>query len=130
MSRPRIRLRRKPRRPRKESKRIPIWGSPERGDGLDHGRYFECWNCGFICDSDRDFLGDSESSARITPTAYNQVDEKGSAVYHCQGKLAMTHTNQTDCEAAGGTWSRVRYKPVVESGCPFCGSPNWRGDYP
>ena len=129
MSRPRIRLRRKPRRPRKESKRIPIWGSPERGDGLDHGRYFECWNCGFICDSDRDFLGDSESSARITPTAYNQVDEKGSAVYHCQGKLAMTHTNQTDCEAAGGTWSRVRYKPVVESGCPFCGSPNWRGDF-
>ena len=130
MSRPKIKVRHRPRRPKKESRRIPIWGSPERGDGLDHGRYFECWNCGFVCDSDRDFLGDSESSARITPTAYNQTDEKGTAVYHCQGQLAMTNTNQTDCEAAGGTWSRVRYEPVVESGCPFCGSPNWRGDYP
>lgn len=80
-----------------------------------------------ICNVDRDFLGDSETSARITPTAYNQTtDDLSTAAYHCEGAAGAT---QTICEAAGGTWSRVRYKPVVESGCPFCGSPNWRGDY-
>ena len=133
MSRPRIRIRHRPKKLRKESKRIPIHGSSERGDGRDSGRYFECWHCGFICDAERDFLGGPEDSARVTPVSYNQVGEDTTtAAYHCQGALASTSptVDQTACEAAGGTWSRVRYKPEVESGCPFCGTPNWRGDYP
>ena len=128
MSRPRIRLRHKSRKYRKESRTIPIFGSPDRGDGRDAGRYYECWNCGFICDIERDYLGGPEDSSRITPTAYNQVGQDGStAAYHCEGAAGA---DQTTCEAAGGTWSRVRYKPVVDAGCPFCGTVNWRGDYP
>ncbi len=122
-----LRLNHKNKRLRKDSRTISIYGSSERGDGRDSKRYYECWNCGFTCDVERDFLGGAEERARITPTAYNQTtDDLTTAKYHCQGAGA---DNQTDCEAAGGTWSRVRYKPTVESGCPLCGSPNWRGDY-
>lgn len=133
MSRPRIRVRHRSKKYRKESRRIPIFGSKERGDGRDADRYFECWNCGMVCDSERDFLGGSEDSSRVTPVAYNQTDDDTStAAYHCQGALASTSptVTQAECEAAGGTWSRVRYKPEVEGGCPFCGTVNWRGDYP
>ena len=46
---------------RNESRTIPLYGSVERGNGLDDGRYFRCWNCGFVCNEDRDSLGGSES---------------------------------------------------------------------
>lgn len=36
----------------RRSRTLPIFG---RGD--DKGRYFRCWNCGFICDSQRDDHG-------------------------------------------------------------------------
>ena len=43
--------------PAKRSRRMPVYG---KGD--DAGRYFRCWNCGFICDSKRDSLGGSDSA--------------------------------------------------------------------
>ena len=110
----------------KRSRTIPLKGNPVRGDGEDSGKYYKCWNCGWICNLDRDALGDSESEANITPTVYTQLDQYGSEVYHCFGSAGST---QAICEAAGGEWTSTRYKPVVNSGCPMCGSPNWRGDY-
>jgi len=110
----------------KESRTIPLRGNPVRGGGEDNGKYYRCWNCGFICAVDRDELGGPESKANITPTAYTQLDQYGNTAYHCQGAAGKT---QAICEAAGGTWASTRYQPVVNSGCPLCGSPNWRGDY-
>lgn len=101
-------------------------GNSIRGDGEDAGKYYKCWNCGFTCNVDRDALGDSESEANITPTAYTQVDQYGDTKYHCQGAAGAT---QTICEAAGGTWSATRYQPEGSGGCPLCHSPNYRGDY-
>jgi len=51
---------------RKESRTIPLYGDADRGNGLDDGRYFRCWNCGFICNIDRDALGGSESRDGIS----------------------------------------------------------------
>jgi hypothetical protein len=110
----------------KESKTIPVYGSPDRGDGEDHNRYFKCWNCGFICDSKRDYLGDGESSARTTQKEYTLLDDKGVATGYCYG--AYGH-DETTCVANGGTWKTKRYVTEVDAGCPSCGSPNWRGDY-
>ena len=108
-------------KPKKESKTIPLYGSPERGDGLDDGRYFECWNCGFICDLDRDTLGDSQSTSDITLKSYQLLDEYGDNV------AATGGTKHTIFEGEG--YTTVRYIPDVNSGCPFCGTMNWRGDY-
>ena len=105
----------------KDSKTLPIFG---KGD--DEGKYFRCWNCGFPCDVDRDELGGPDSRNNVTATAYTQVDQYGNTAYHCIGAHG---DNQTVCEARGGTWSSTRYKPVVGSGCNFCGTKNWRGDY-
>ena len=117
---------------KKQSRTLPVRGNPYRGArsphavGEDYGRYFRCWNCGFPCDSERDSLGGSESRANVKATAYTQEDEYGEDASHCQVKAGAT---ETVCEAAGGTWSSSRYEPVVTSGCPFCGTLNWRGDY-
>jgi len=110
----------------KQSRTIPIHGHADYGEGKDADRYFHCWNCGFICDVDRDALGGPADRANITTEAYTQKDQYGETAYHCQGAAGAT---QTICEAAGGTWSSTRYIPVVSSGCPMCGTLNWRGDY-
>lgn len=110
----------------KDSKTIPLKGNSIRGDGKDHGKYYRCWHCGFICDVDRDELGGPDSRHGVTATEYTQVDQYGNTAYHCVGAHGDT---QTVCEANGGTWSSTRYEPVVGSGCPFCGTKNWRGDY-
>jgi len=110
----------------KESKTIPIYGHPDHGDGEDAGKYYRCWHCGVICNVDREELGGPDSRHGVTPIAYTQVDQYGDTVSHCEGAYGST---QTICEAAGGTWTSTRYKAVVNSGCPLCGTRNWRGDY-
>ncbi len=122
-----LRVRHKTRKVRKDSRTYPIYGSNERGDGRDNDRYYHCWYCGFVCDVERDFIGGAEERSSIALIAYNQVTDDGTtAAYHCEGAHGA---DQTECEAAGGTWSQTRYKPEVDSGCPHCGSPNWRGDF-
>ena len=51
---------------RKEKRTIPI-----RGIWEDKGKYFRCWNCGFVCDSQRDSLGDHGG---VTTGTYVDVD--------------------------------------------------------
>lgn len=89
----------------KQSRTIALKGHPDHGDGQDNGKWFRCWNCGFICNKDREALGGPATENNITIQAYTQVDEYG--------------------DSAGTT----RYYPIVEQGCPLCGSMNWRGDY-
>ncbi len=72
----------------REKKTIPVPGDLE-----DDGRYFECWVCGFICDSQRDIIGDGSGVDVIT-----YVDTDGV----------------------------TKYKPDIVSGCPFCGSQNYK----
>lgn len=111
---------------RKDSRTIPLPGNAERGDGEDHGKWYRCWNCGFVCNVDRDALGGPDDTDGVTPEAYTTLDQYGDTAYHCEGAAGKT---QTICEAAGGTWSSTRYIPRIDSGCPMCGCLNWRGDF-
>lgn len=126
MSRRRIRVNHRSHKTRKDSKTLPIYGTPDRGDGLDNNRYWECWFCRFICDADRDELGDSESRARIALETYALVDDVGSTTGYCSVKEGA---DQTACEAAGGTWITTRHRVAGGTGCSFCHSTNWRGDF-
>ena len=72
------------------------------GAGDDHGKYYRCWNCGFTCNADRDaFGGDSNI-----------------------GYLEYTAT------ADGPTVAENLLNPIdypdVSSGCPLCGTKNWK----
>ncbi len=50
----------------REKRSIPVSGDLE-----DDGRYFKCWNCGFVCDSQRDITGDGSG---VTTTTYVDTD--------------------------------------------------------
>ena len=110
----------------KQSRTLPLYGNPTRGDGEDSGKYYRCWNCGFICDVDRDSLGGPDDKANVTPEAYTQKDQYANTIGHCEGAHGAT---QAKCEASGGTWSTTRYIAGGSGGCPMCFSPNYRGDY-
>ena len=70
-------------------RRIPVFGTDTHS-----GKYFKCWNCGFICDKDRDKTGDG--------VGYEVV------------QVLDPYTGD------------LNYSQQVVSGCPFCGSRNYR----
>lgn len=118
-----IRVKKSRARLRKESRTIAVWGSPERGDGLDHNKWYRCWNCGWLNNVDKKALGDSQSLDGLTMTEYTP------AVYSGAVRLGESLIAQEN-DADGNPKTPVRhYKPTSNSGCGFCGSLNWRGDY-
>lgn len=130
---------------RKESRTIPIPGNTERGDGEDDGKYYRCWHCGFICDVERDELGDAESTHGVSYRIYDQQYSSDGNVIKRKGSIDGTLDDGTaliDMTALGkglivlkngldGTPQGIRenWEPNVTSGCPLCGCRNWRGDY-
>ena len=115
---------------------IPLYGHPYRGNGLDDGRWFRCWNCGFRCSKDRDSLGGPDSRDGITyedfpvPTYGTGGATSYSGVARLGGSIGPS-TVALELDAAGDAKEPDHeIKPVVSGGCPFCGSKNWRGDYP
>jgi predicted RNA-binding Zn-ribbon protein involved in translation (DUF1610 family) len=116
----------------KRSRTRPIFG---RGD--DEGRYYRCWNCGFVCDSQRDALGGSESDAGDNHTDYNglaksnpYLNSSDAGFKACLGG-DIEHF-QVAMELGPDDEERTIIHDLtsdVSHGCPFCGSTNWRGDY-
>lgn len=114
------------------SRTIPIKGHIDRGEGEDHGKYFKCWHCGFICDVDRDELGDEQTrsgdSALDYPVEVNTYDYLGriavlgGSINHHEIALLKDSTGEA-------VSVRHSFKSDVTGGCPFCGTKNWRGDY-
>ena len=77
----------------KEKKTHTVLGAQE-----DSGKFFRCWNCGFICNVTRDRLSTS--------------------AYACDSIIATAFTDED-----GGTL----YYPKVIEGCPHCGCKNYKG---
>ena len=108
---------------------------PVKGRGEDRNRYFRCWNCGFICDSQRDELGDSESDAGDDHTDYNslaQANPQGTGpdkVICLGGDIGHYHVAMRIGADSEPKTIVHGYKSDISRGCPFCGTTNWRGDY-
>lgn len=115
-------------KPTKRSRTLPIHGEAEDAD-----KYFRCWNCGFICDVDRDSLGDSESLGGPVYENYSAdpvIDSEFGKELHISGELEHFHYI-IGLEADGSEVApQVYLRPVAKRGCPLCGTLNWRGDYP
>jgi hypothetical protein len=116
----------------KRSRTWPVFG---RGD--DAGRYFRCWNCGFVCDSKRDQLGGANSAGGDN---HQDAALQAGASYRAGiglrpvGTLDVIDHYQTALKATypGSNEAKAVYhhhKTNITAGCPFCGSTNYRGDY-
>ena len=108
---------------RKQSKTIPL-----KGNGTDSGKYYRCWNCGFICDIGRDTLGDQDTRNGMRSKAFAPRSFPTEAADHKSivGGVEIAHTS---CKlGSDGTPAGLRedFKPVVSGGCPFCGTLNWK----
>lgn len=76
----------------REKRTLPLYGEKD-----DTGKLFRCWNCGAICNIERERLTTGEYGlGGVVPTTYTDVDGK------------------------------TKYYPNVIDGCWFCGSTNWR----
>ena len=140
----------------KQSRTIRVRGNPIRGAyeahgvGEDSGKYFRCWNCGFICDVERDELGDSESRSGASSEIYaaqyssdniNETDgstrQVGTPIYGTSNGvpllvIASLRTGHVVLENGADSSPkgiRLNWQPKITGGCPFCGSKNYRGDY-
>jgi hypothetical protein len=139
------------RKTRGDSRTIPLRGHKDYGEGQDDGKYFRCWNCGFTCNVERDELGDDASRDGISYEVYealysggpkkdtNDYLETDAAIHGYNGAnvvplLAMASARsghvllQNNADGTPKT-VRINWTPKVNSGCPFCGTLNWRGDY-
>lgn len=112
----------------KRSRTIPIYGSSVRGDGQDAGKYYQCWNCGFICNKDRDALGDSETG--IVYETYVPLGESGLIESVMGGDLSSFVSEHLDSD--GNVQQNMDHyrTATTRGGCPFCGCMNYRGDNP
>ena len=141
---------------RKEARTIPLYGNPDRGNGLDDGRYYRCWNCGFICNIDRDKLGGhgdgisyedfpvpfdaslnsvSRLGGSIGPSAISPKTRAGGSTLRGGGFLGricmMVGISFWTTLAIGPLLDSVmtdkhHIMPIVDAGCPFCGTLNWK----
>ena len=114
---------------KKRSRTLPIFG---RRDDAD--KYFRCWNCSFVCDKDRDELGDSSTKGgdghldALTPVV-NDIGGNTSNQAMLGGPVGHYHVAARVGPDASPTLVSHNFKSDVSRGCPKCGSTNWRGDY-
>lgn len=106
----------------KDSRTIPLKD--------DEGIWYACWWCGFTNKEGRSQLGGSAS-----PSADDHLEAIIPSRPHDGSSVGLggsiNHFQTIMKEAAGGEAQKVRhtFESNVSSGCPHCGSLNWRGDY-
>jgi len=121
------------RKVRSDSRTISLYGDPIRGDGLDAGKWFKCWWCGFTCNKDRDALGDSQSRSGVVHEDYAQKPDYDSRDVTATQALMLSEPQimiaETDSEGDPKKVKNAIWVSRKSSGCPLCHSLNWRGDY-
>lgn len=130
------------RKPRRYARTLPVKGMVD-----ERGKSYRCWHCGFICIEGRDALGGSNSKSNVIPTDYT---EKYSSVTGIgSGTEGLSADGKTPLQllaTSGGALRRVvtlelgsdgnpinlayAHRANVTTGCPFCGTKNWKGVYP
>jgi hypothetical protein len=88
------------------------------GSGDDHAKCYKCWNCGFICDKDRDSVDRYEGRSGGTNTLYGPAREE---YLVDEGNEYCWDEHNSEIIVDMGS-----YYPTMAKGCPLCGSTNYR----
>lgn len=109
----------------KRSRTIPLYGSPDFGDGKDDGKWFKCWNCGHTCNVETNMLGGSESDSGVV------YEEQTPPVMFQGGQCLLRSGHVGMALDSFGNAKSIEYVLGIKqtNGCPLCGSLNWRGDF-
>jgi hypothetical protein len=140
---------------RHDKRRNPVRSSPSADTEArsDEGVYFRCWNCGWVCDKNRDALGNNVGSGDSTQyyTQYYPQSTQGSRSETTDYQLSLEGVTDSDVDtgaragkafarlamrrgraivmesSADGTAKAVRltYESLITKGCPLCGSTNY-----
>ncbi len=115
----------------KDSRTIPIYGDPIRGDGNDDGKYYKCWNCGFVCNVDRDALGDGQSRDGVAIKEFIEIAYGGLPSSFAVLGSSIGHFHVALEKGADGTAKTIEHNLMAKdgSGCPLCQTLNWKGDH-
>ena len=106
----------------KQSRTLPL-----RSEGEDDGKYYRCWNCGFICKDGRDSLGDDNTpDGTVLTDSLNAVTGRPYNAHSIEiSRVTVLPIAQSD-----GTAREVTHRFAVSgNGCPLCHTQNWKGDY-
>lgn len=97
------------------------------GEHENYGRYYKCWNCGFIIDSDNKAFGGrgngvSHIEFTIAKAGRIMTGDVKSITPSVDGVVAMR------LGADGEPYTHLVHhlKPEVGQGCPFCGILDWK----
>lgn len=126
-----------------DSRTIPMYGDDIRGDGLDHGKWFRCWHCGWACNQERDSLGDSQSRSGAIYEDYAQQpdpgynygsNETGTKKSNWQAVLggdinSFEVATENDSYGNPKAVKNAIWVSDKSKGCPFCHTLNWQGNY-
>lgn len=93
---------------------------------IDAGKYYRCWNCGFICDIDRDQLAVVNGPNGADIVDYQVPSYPGMNTFTVfDDEFTVLKT-----ESDGETVVDIRYDFEIGSGsigCPNCRKLNWDG---
>ncbi len=111
----------------------PLPGSKDRGDGRDFRKWYKCGWCGFVCKLGRDELGGSESRSGESHLDYSTPSnpfDGGKSAVSTLGGITDSCLVSLELDSAGDPKEILHgFKTNISTGCPFCGSKNWKGEH-
>jgi hypothetical protein len=130
------------RRVPKQKRTIPIYGAvayDASGKAVkdQSNILFRCWNCGFVCNTDRDKLGDGVGFRIIDQPDIGPLDTYGASIQYpgsnaasmalelCNEDMSTVHLMQLDSDGNPVTVMH-NFSQVVFAGCPLCGCMNYK----
>lgn len=118
----------------KEKRTIPFWGAESSGGGWapgsdQSGILFKCWNCGFICNANRDETGDGvgyvvtdEVRVKFPRLGSGDVKDVSLSIGIYQSGVRLMKLD----ELGNPVTIMHNFTQKVFSGCPNCGSRNYK----
>jgi len=111
----------------KQRRTIPLPASDRKSgrEVIDAGRYYRCWNCGFVCDIERNELNDTGNGSH--PIEY-QIPATGAepgggteSVTIVVGNVRLSSTDSS------GDPVGIQHKFQANgTGCPLCFNRAWK----
>jgi hypothetical protein len=104
----------------------------DKGTGreqIDHGRYFRCWHCGFICDIERDELSEGRNGSSVSnyySNALGAMPGSGDKSAMLVLKMAQRTFILPKADSSGDAVTVYDHWVMDMSGCPLCGCRAWK----